>query len=82
MAGGIPRVAPGTMSRIVPGAREAGAQTRFAMPASGPAIYVDSTSSMDEATIADRQREGGGGPSQRRRADAPSLFKRLLKRFA
>ena len=69
------------MSRIVPGAREPGGQTHFAVPASGPALYVDSTSTMDEATIADRQREGGGGPSQRRRADAPSLFKRLLKRF-
>jgi hypothetical protein len=69
------------MSRIVPGAREAGAQTHFAGRVAGPAMYVDSTSTMDAATIADRQREGGGGPSQRRRDGAPSLFRRLLKRF-
>ncbi len=69
------------MSRIVPGAREPGAQTHFARPVAGPALYVDSTSTMDAATIADRQREGGGGPSQRGRTGAPSLLKRLLKRF-
>jgi hypothetical protein len=53
------------MNDLIPGAREPGRLTRFAAvvpdPPNGP-------STMDLATIADRQREGGGAPSQRRAA--------------
>lgn len=69
------------MTRLIPGAREPGAPTRFAKPVDGPALYLDTTSTMDAATIAERQREGGGGPSQRRRAGGPSAFKRFMQRF-
>ena len=61
----VPFLDPGAAT-IVPGQREAGRLTRFAvavgdMPIEGP-------STMDAATIADRQREGGGAPSERRPA--------------
>ena len=47
----------------VPGAREPGRLTRF-----GPtvAILPDCAGSMDGDTIAERQREGGGAPRERR----------------
>jgi hypothetical protein len=51
---------------IVPGQREAGRLTRFAMAVAD--IAIEGPSSMDAATIADRQREGGGAPSERRPA--------------
>lgn len=54
----------------IPGAREPGMLTTFR---SAPALPVpDGPSTMDSATIADRQREGGGAPNQRRtRAGRP-----------
>jgi hypothetical protein len=51
---------------IVPGARESGKLTRFGVPAAGMRIIPDGPSMMDAATIAERQREGGGAPSERR----------------
>jgi hypothetical protein len=36
---------------------------------------------MDAATIADRQREGGGGPSQRPSGGKVSGWKTFLKKF-
>jgi hypothetical protein len=61
---------PDRAARLIPGAYERntltyrqpgsmGADTSIAVP-TGP-------SSMDAATLAERQREGGGAPSQRRR---------------
>ena len=70
------------MIRIIPGARETGTKTRFAAPVTGPPAYQDSTSTMDAATLADRQREGGGGPSQRRRAGDVPRWKMFFKRFS
>lgn len=50
---------------IVPGQREAGRLTRFGI-AVGDMPTIDGPSTMDAATTADRQREGGGAPSERR----------------
>lgn len=52
---------------IVPGQREPGSLTRFGVPADKMPPIADGPSTLDAATIADREREGGGGPSQRRR---------------
>ena len=48
---------------MIPGARESGVLTTFGVP---PAVFLDSPTTMDAATIAARQREGGGAPSERR----------------
>jgi hypothetical protein len=48
---------------MIPGAREPGMLSTFGVPA---AIIPDSTNTMNAATIAARQREGGGAPSERR----------------
>ena len=67
---------PGVM---IPGAREPGMLTSFrstaarVLPPAGP-------STMDAATIAACQREGGGAPSQRRSADERS-WKGLVRRL-
>jgi hypothetical protein len=50
---------------IVPGAREPGVLTRLGAPAASVQIIPDGPSTMDAATIAERQREGGGAPNQR-----------------
>ena len=50
-------------SLMIPGGREPGMLTRFAAE---PVIVNDSPRTMDAATIAARQREGGGAPSERR----------------
>jgi len=52
---------------LIPGAREPGMLTTFAPSAAGTRI-PDEPSTMDATTIAERQREGGGAPSQRRPA--------------
>ena len=58
---------------MIPGAREPGMLTTFGRrPA---AILVDSPTTMDAATIAARQREGGGAPNQRRPPRNGSLWK-------
>ena len=50
---------------LIPGAREPGLRTTFEAPA--PSMRMPAGSStMDAATIAERQREGGGALSQRR----------------
>jgi hypothetical protein len=49
---------------MIPGKREAGALTRFAV--SHPAVDYPVDVTLGAATIADRQREGGGAPSERR----------------
>jgi len=49
---------------MIPGAREPGMLTTFGVVA---AIIPDWPKTMDAATIASRQREGGGAPSERRR---------------
>lgn len=54
-------------SVLIPGAREPGMLTTFGTPASNAPI-PDGPSTMAAATIAERQREGGGAPSQRRPA--------------
>lgn len=48
---------------MIPGAREPGMLTTFGVPA---VTIPDSPCAMDAATIAARQREGGGAPNQRR----------------
>ena len=58
----------GVPSGMIPGEREPGPQTRWGGSAAGTQTLADWP--MSAATIADRQREGGGGPNQRRRARA------------
>lgn len=60
---------------MIPGAREPGMLTTFGVPA--VAIIPDSPSTMDAATIAARQREGGGAPNQRRPTHDWSRWKSL-----
>jgi hypothetical protein len=50
----------------VPGDREPGVLTTFGTPTAGTLTIPQGPSTMDAVTIAERQREGGGAPSQRR----------------
>jgi hypothetical protein len=59
---------------MIPGAREPGMLTTFGVPA---LVIPQSASTMDAATIAARQREGGGAPNQRRPARVGSPWTRL-----
>lgn len=59
---------------MIPGSREPGMLTTFGVPA---VVIPDSPSTMDAATIAARQREGGGAPNQRRPAREWSRWKSL-----
>ena len=52
---------------MIPGEREPGLPVRFAVSPEMPRSMVDARS-IDAATIADRQREGGGAPRERRPA--------------
>ena len=62
---------PALPTPLIPGAREPGMLTTFGT--SPPSAQVpDGWSTMDAATIAERQREGGGAPSQRRPASERS----------
>jgi hypothetical protein len=63
-------------SERIPGQREAGMLTMFG-PDESMRIIRDEPSTMDAATIAERQREGGGAPSQRRPARKRSLWQGL-----
>jgi hypothetical protein len=49
-----------------PGGREHGMLTTFGVPATSLRVVPIGPSTMDAATIAARQREGGGAPDQRR----------------
>ena len=55
---------PGAYERTTPTSRQPGAMAGSAF---GSVTAPMAQSSMDAATIADREREGGGAPSQRRR---------------
>ncbi len=59
---------------MIPGAREPGVLTTFGVP---PVVFRDSPTTMDATTIAARQREGGGAPSERRPPHEGSLWTRL-----
>ena len=59
---------------MIPGAREPGMLTTFARTV---AVLEDSLVTMDAATIAARQREGGGAPSERRRHRERSRWQNL-----
>jgi hypothetical protein len=61
---------------MIPGAREAGVLTTFGVPA---VILPHSPTTMDAATIAARQREGGGAPSERRGPRPGSMWQRLVR---
>jgi hypothetical protein len=53
----------GSSPAMIPGQRETSPLTRFA--ASRPAVDYPVDVTLDAATVADRQREGGGAPSER-----------------
>jgi len=61
----------------IPGEREPGPQTRFGGSDTGTKILTDWP--MSAATIADRRREGGGAPSQRRRTSSVSRWMRTWR---
>jgi hypothetical protein len=69
-------IAPGI---LIPGAREPGMLTSFGSSAAD-VLLPDGPSTMDAATIAERQREGGGAPSQRRSVEERS-WKGLVRRL-
>ena len=74
---GIPPVrGHGFDTPMIPGAREPGMLTTFGVVA---AIIPDWPKTMDAATIAARQREGGGAPSERRRPRQGSTWTRLTQ---
>jgi hypothetical protein len=64
--------------QMIPGAREPGRQVTFGVE---PVIIGGSPSTMDAATIASRQREGGGAPNQRRRPGDRTLWARWVRRL-
>ena len=64
-------VAMTAAARLIPGAYEQNTRTRRQPGSMGGGLFgidgvVTSTTTMSAETIADRQREGGGGPGQRR----------------
>ena len=59
-----PLVALARIGDMIPGQRESGSLTRFASSPQMPDSMVDVT--LNAATIADRQREGGGAARERR----------------
>jgi hypothetical protein len=61
---------------MIPGAREPGVLTTFGVP---PLVIPDSPTTMDAVTIASRQREGGGAPSERRPRRQGSTWQRLTQ---
>ena len=75
--GGVVGAAWGVPSGTIPGEREPGPQVRFGGPTTRTQIPSDWPMSAD--TIADRQREGGGAPSQRRGASAESGWRRTWR---
>ena len=75
--GGVLGTDWGVPSGMIPGGREPSPQTRFGGPTTGTRILSDWP--MSAATIADRQREGGGAPSERRRASAESGWRRTWR---
>lgn len=74
----VERTAPVRDDRLIapmiPGAREPRTLTTFGVPA---VVIPDSPSTMDATTIAARQREGGGAPSERRRPRHSSRWQNL-----
>jgi hypothetical protein len=63
---------------MIPGAREPGMLTTFGVHA---VVFSGAGIAMDAATIAARQREGGGAPNQRRPAREGSLLADLWRRM-
>jgi hypothetical protein len=61
---------------MIPGARETAPLTTFGVT---PIVAVDSPTTMDAATIAARQREGGGAPSERRPPRQGSMWTHLTE---
>jgi hypothetical protein len=61
---------------MIPGARESGGLTTFGVPA---VVLPNSPTTMDAATIAARQREGGGAPSERRVRPPGTMWQRLVR---
>jgi hypothetical protein len=68
------------LSTMIPGQRESGSLTRFANTPVMVEPMVDRT--MDGAGRADRQREGGGAPGERRPARRPPRWTSLRERVA
>ena len=62
---------PALPTILIPGAREPGMLSTFGTPDANLRI-LDGPGTMDAVTTAERQREGGGAPNQRRRAGEAS----------
>jgi hypothetical protein len=70
----------GTTGPLIPGAYERntlGYRQPASAGADAAAVVPIGSASMDAATIAERQREGGGAPSQRRRPEVSVDTSRL-----
>jgi hypothetical protein len=63
---------------MIPGARETAPLTTFGV---APVVVEDSLTTLDATTIAARQREGGGAPSERRPPRQGSTWTRLTERL-
>jgi hypothetical protein len=67
-------VSHGELTAPIPGGREAGMLTRFGAPAPDIGAIPEGSSTMDPLTIAERRREGGGAPRERRPASARAVL--------
>lgn len=68
----------GFSTPMIPGDREPGMLTTFGRPV---VILEDSPVTMDAATIAAHQREGGGAPRERRRPRVTSRWQNVKQAF-
>ena len=64
--------------RIIPGAREPRVDLRTPPLGLGASIALPSGNLLDPATTADRCREGGGAPDQRRKPGEGSGWERFM----
>jgi hypothetical protein len=72
-AGSVP------LKRPIPGEREPGRLTRFGRAAASGPTVPEGPTTMDAVTVAERQREGGGAPSERRPAGARSRWNGVVE---
>jgi len=65
--------------RPIPGEREPGMLSRFGRAAANSPSIPEGPGTMDAVTVAERQREGGGAPNERRAPREPSRWNGLVE---